>query len=129
MQATNLTIHILLTHCGKSYNTGCPFANSVKNGCLAIFADVMGDLKVSKCSTSLGMYHSLWDSFPVKMTHLIQKLDILQQDRSPRSNCHGGGLCVNGTPSSSGEHIRCLDNKTTKKNELQTFCLLHFMQY
>lgn len=44
---------------------------------LAVLGDVMSDLKVSKCSTSLGMYHSLWDSFPVKMTHLIQKLGVL----------------------------------------------------
>ena len=69
----------------------------------------MCDLKVSKCTTSLGMYHSLWDPFSIKVAHLIQKLRVLQQDGPPGPCCHGGCLCVDWAPSSSGENITLLD--------------------
>ena len=73
----------------------------------------MSNLKVTKGSTSLGVYHSLRDSFPVKVAHLIQKLDILKQDRSSRSHCHGGCLGINGNSISSCEDIRCLKTVET----------------
>ena len=102
----NLTgTHALQTYCRKSGNTRCPLSNSVEDCSLAVFGNVMSDLKISKCTTSLGMYHSLWDPFSVKVAHLIQKLYILQQNGSPGSNCHGRCLCVNWTPSSSSENI------------------------
>ena len=105
-----------LTNSRKAKDARGRLSNFFEDLCLAVLGDVMSDLKVSKCSTSLSMYHSLWDSFPVKMTHLIQKLDVLQQDRSPGSSCHGGRLGVNGTPISSSEDIRFLDRKKEKKN-------------
>lgn len=68
---------VIHTDGGKSYNTRCSFANSVKYLGLAVFSDIMCNLKVSKCSTSLGMNNSLWDSLTIEVAHLIQKLDIL----------------------------------------------------
>ena len=86
----------------------------------------MCDLKVSKCTTSLGMYHSLWDPFSVKVAHLIQKLRVLQQDGPPGPCCHGGCLCVDWAPSSSGENITLLD---TIKYENVTSLLTFWLQY
>jgi len=72
-----MTNTITLTNSRKANDARGLLSNVFEDLGLAVLGDVMSDLKISECSTSLGMYHSLWDSFPVKVTHLIQKLDVL----------------------------------------------------
>ena len=97
-----------LTYSGKSHNTGSSFTNCLKDGSLAVLGDVMCHFKVTKCTTPLGMHHSLWDSLAIKVTHLIKKLNILEKDWAPGSNCHGTGLSVNRNTISSCKNIRFL---------------------
>jgi hypothetical protein len=43
---------------------------------------VMGDLEGSKCTSSLCMDHTFWDSLACEMRQTLEKLGVLQQDET-----------------------------------------------
>jgi hypothetical protein len=64
-----------------------PLANLLKNLRCGVLGDVMRDFKVSESSTAFCMLHSFRDALAIKMGNRVEKVDVLQQDRSTRSNC------------------------------------------
>ena len=105
-----------LTNCWEANQAWGLLSNCVKDLRLAVLWDVMSNFKVPKRSTALGVYHSFGDSLPVKMTHLIQELDILQQEGSAGSHWHGGGLSVDGSTISSSTDIWFLEERKMRPN-------------
>jgi len=57
---------------------------------------------------SLGMHNSLRDSLPVKVCHLIDEREILEQHRSTWANRQSGGLAVNRMALTGCQGIRNL---------------------
>lgn len=52
----------------------------------AVLRDVVRDLEVTEGSGALGVHHALRNSLAVKVRHLVEEVDILQQDRTALSD-------------------------------------------
>lgn len=70
-----------------------------------------------------GMHHSLWDSFPVKVGHLVCENHILDQQRPPRSGSLQVQFVSNRMARPCGQRVwpllqteSMLNNKTLRQN-------------
>lgn len=54
------------------------------------------------------MHHSLWDSLPVKVGHLVEVHKVLEQDWTPWSSCHGVQLVIHWLTMAGCQDIRSL---------------------
>ena len=61
----------------KPHEHGGLFLGVLKEFSLGIGLHAIINLKVAVCSRSFGMDNPLGNAFPVKMSHLLNKLDIL----------------------------------------------------
>lgn len=93
----------------KTTKTHRSLSNFFKDLCTCIFADVVSDFKMTESTSAFGMNDALWNSFAIEMRHLIDKVDILQQEwaalsdtlrgcfhtnRSAAGNCSNGGAVL-----------------------------------
>lgn len=77
-----------------------------ENLCTRVFGDIVSDFEVSEGTSALGVDDALWDSLAVKVSDLVDEVDVLQQDRSVDSDSLGSCLDSNWGSTSDGSYAR-----------------------
>ncbi|KAH3667599.1 hypothetical protein OGATHE_003122 [Ogataea polymorpha] len=67
------------THSGESGENSCLLTNSVEELGTANIGNVVGHFKHTVSSGTLGVHHSLWNSFSVKVGECVNELEVLQE--------------------------------------------------
>lgn len=73
---------LLASDGGETSEDGSPLADGVEELGLAVFGDVVGDLKVSPGSSTLGVDDSLRDSLSVEFSQLVDEVEVLEKEGS-----------------------------------------------
>lgn len=95
---------LFATDCGKSKEKRSSLADALEKLGLAVLADVMGDLEVPPGAGALGVDDSLGDSFAIECGKLVDKVEILEQNRAILAGCQGILVVVDGVAARGCEH-------------------------
>ena len=73
---------LFTSDCGKTCNTFCLLANSIKHIQRSQITDVVRDLEFSICSSALGMDDSFRNTLTVEVGEEINQVEILEKERA-----------------------------------------------
>jgi len=93
--ASSVSATLLTTDSGETKEDGSLLANLVQELGLGNLAKVVSDLKDTMGTGTLGVDNTLRDTFSVEVSELINKMEILKQDRSPLSSSLGSLVVLN----------------------------------
>lgn len=74
---------------GEAEEDGSSLADGVHEGGLAEWSHIFGDLTVAVSTGTLSMDNSLWDSLTGKVSKFIEEVEVLSEDGTTGSGCHG----------------------------------------
>lgn len=73
-------------------NTHGALSNFFEDLCTGVLCDVVRYGEVTKRSSALGVHDALRNSLAIKVRHLVEEVDILQQDWTSLANSLRGGF-------------------------------------
>lgn len=96
----------LTAHRGEANGQRSTLLDLVEHLGGTVLGDIVGDLKVTKGTASLGVDHTLGNPLTIEVRHLIEEVHVLQKHGSTGTHRLGGILDANGGSRAGGDGSR-----------------------